>query len=658
MSKQDSANPVIGMICLNMIVKDEAHIIRETLTHLMKHIPIGYWVIDDTGSTDGTQEIIRSVFREAGIAGELYETPWENFGFNRSKAMEHAYNKSDYLLVWDADDSIEGQLILPSRLTADHYLFAFGNESGFRYSRAQLFNNRKRWKYNGVLHEYPSCIDNAGPPELVPGNYYFISGKSGSRSRDPKKYQKDAAVLEKALIEEPDNARYAFYCANSYKDAGDIANAVRWYKKVFHMNGWGEEKYVSSLHIWDMEKKPENLHYLVEAHAQSPERVENILRLVRHYGINGNTKLGLLYYSLVSDFYENRYTPSKLSQKLFASSDDHDFFLPYFVIITALRAGKKDLVVKMFRRIFTLSCTRLEPWWYKCLFFNMQFVVADLPLDLEFLWSMIRFREALPFRLDPPGEKAIADVIDRHRPLLGAAPASTSAPLSLKNKTSPQIFLSITSCKRLDLFQKTMNSILNCWTDLDQVDYFLCVDDNSSATDRTAMKTQYPWFQFVMKGPDEKGHRASMNIIWSTLKTLKPRYWIHLDDDFLFFRKGSYVREAADFLDRQAKTQTQTQTQTPIHQLLWNRNYCELWDWDLNGGVAIRGEPGFIEHEKSDTIHGKNCGYWPHYSFRPSMVRVDPILTLGNFDSPNTFFERDYADRWYAAGYQIGRAHV
>jgi hypothetical protein len=72
----------------------------------------------------------------------------------------------------------------------------------------------------------------------------------------------------------------------------------------------------------------------------------------------------------------------------------------------------------------------------------------------------------------------------------------------------------------------------------------------------------------------------------------------------------------------------------------------------MNGGVAIRGEPGFIEHEKSDTIQGKNCGYWPHYSFRPSMIRVDPILMLGNFDSPNLFFERDYADRWYAAGYR------
>ena len=47
-----------------------------------------------------------------------------------------------------------------------------------------------------------------------------------------------------------------------------------------------------------------------------------------------------------------------------------------------------------------------------------------------------------------------------------------------------------------------------------------------------------------------------------------------------------------------------------------------------------------------------NCSYWPHYSFRPSVCNVDTILKLGDFNSENTFFEKDYADKYYNNGYK------
>ena len=44
-------------ICLNMIVKNESHIILSTLKNVLEHINIDYWVISDTGSTDDTIDI-------------------------------------------------------------------------------------------------------------------------------------------------------------------------------------------------------------------------------------------------------------------------------------------------------------------------------------------------------------------------------------------------------------------------------------------------------------------------------------------------------------------------------------------------------------------------------------------------------------------------
>ena len=60
----------------------------------------------------------------------------------------------------------------------------------------------------------------------------------------------------------------------------------------------------------------------------------------------------------------------------------------------------------------------------------------------------------------------------------------------------PLLTLSITTCKRFDLFEKTINSIINCFEDIEKIDYWLCVDDNSSEEDRQKMMKKYPIFTF------------------------------------------------------------------------------------------------------------------------------------------------------------------
>jgi glycosyltransferase involved in cell wall biosynthesis len=89
-------------ICLNMIVKNEAHVIRRCLESVRPFIDT--WVIVDTGSTDGTQDIIRDYFKD--IPGELFERPWKNFGANRTEALALARQRGDYVFVIDADDEL------------------------------------------------------------------------------------------------------------------------------------------------------------------------------------------------------------------------------------------------------------------------------------------------------------------------------------------------------------------------------------------------------------------------------------------------------------------------------------------------------------------------------------------------------------------------
>lgn len=285
-----------------MIVKNESHIIQATLTHLLQVFPITYWVIDDTGSTDGTQEIIRNFFSTRGISGELYETPWRDFGWNRTQAFAHAYNKTDYVLVWDADDSVVGKLQLPASLTADSYKCIFGEADGFRYQRLQIFNNRRRWRYVGVLHEYPALVEGEPPATegTITGDYYFVSGRTGARNKNPLKYQHDAEVLEHALAEEPTNDRYMFYCANSYMNAGNPDKAIEWFKKRIAAGGWKEEIYVSAYETGCQYKKKGDIsnaiRYWLEAYEHNPQRGESLYELVKHYREKAQWHLAFFFY--------------------------------------------------------------------------------------------------------------------------------------------------------------------------------------------------------------------------------------------------------------------------------------------------------------------------------------------------------------------------
>ena len=73
-------------LCLNMIVKNEAAVIARCLASVRPIID--YWVIVDTGSTDGTQDAIRAFL--ADLPGELHERPWRDFAHNRTEALDLA----------------------------------------------------------------------------------------------------------------------------------------------------------------------------------------------------------------------------------------------------------------------------------------------------------------------------------------------------------------------------------------------------------------------------------------------------------------------------------------------------------------------------------------------------------------------------------------
>ena len=139
-------------ICLNMIVKNEKDVIRRCLDSVKSKID--YWVIVDTGSTDGTQEIIKEHLKD--IPGELHERPWKNFGHNRSEAVNLAQGKANYILFIDADDTIVFEPGFELEPTHDMFTMWRGSDS-FSYIKPQLARSGLPWRWVGVTHEYLDC---------------------------------------------------------------------------------------------------------------------------------------------------------------------------------------------------------------------------------------------------------------------------------------------------------------------------------------------------------------------------------------------------------------------------------------------------------------------------------------------------------------------
>ncbi len=711
-TRKSSKSYTIG---LNMIVKNESHIIEKTLENLCYYIDFDAYYISDTGSTDNTMDLIRAFFKKRNIPGHIEQVEWRDFGFNRTLALQMAFQKTDYLFIFDADDAIHGKFVMPRELTHDAYQLKLGES--FVYLRTLIVNNRKRWRFVGVLHEYIACVDKEESSHVIQGDYYVESGRSGSRNKDPNKYIKDAAVLERGFQEESNGGdrslaeRYAFYCAQSWMDAGPayIDKAIEWYQRVLTQNNWAQEKYYSALCLGDLYNKKgdkyNSLKYYCKTMEYDEERIEGVASTMEILRSDGN-------HVMVNALYHKYKNYNKFPQnKLFLATDKYQDVIEYNNSISAFYISDKRSGYECCKTILrhNIMAYHFMTSTYSNLGFYRQFFEEDSFAEVlrlfytvdHFLaviaskndsysdddienWTCLfaKVRDALvaPCRMLKveeeylPGASAdtipVEDEYSPHKPVISNyhllrpvdklpyleknMPAPNPSTIVVKRNRTPhsRIIITFTTCKRFDLFQQTVNSILNMWTDVGMIDYWYCVDDNSSEDDRNKMRKAYPWIDYYMKSPSEKGHRSSMNLIWDKLSELRPEYWIHMEDDFLFHTPGSYIHKA---------TQMMTDARNSgynVRQILYNRNYGEtVRDYKIQGHRILRRmahEVALHQYKVGGEFNYGNCHYWPHYSFRPSLIDVSAILTVGNYDSPNQFFEMDYAHRWMKIGFLSG----
>ena len=326
-------------LCLNMIVKNESKIITRLFDSVVDIIDC--YCICDTGSTDNTVQLIGEYFTEHGKPGRVIVEPFKNFEHNRTFALQACKDpansggvSADYILLMDADmvlmkgpdfvlEKFKEQL-----LTADVFHLFQGSDR-FSYKNVRIVKNNMGIKYWGVTHEVISSPDGTEYSQIERSTFFIDDIGDGGAKAD--KFERDIRLLTQGLVEKPNNDRYTFYLANSYRDSGNREKAIEMYKKRIANGGWFDEvwhSYYSIGRCYNWLGQPHSaITYWMLAYDYFPKRLENIYEIIHHYRNESKYKLAYEFYRIAQEQLKG-VDKSKIDY-LFLQNDVYDYKIDY-----------------------------------------------------------------------------------------------------------------------------------------------------------------------------------------------------------------------------------------------------------------------------------------------------------------------------------------
>lgn len=482
-------------ICLNMIVRNEAHIVHEVLDSVAPYITS--WVIVDTGSDDGTQHAIRAHMTTLGIPGHLHERPWRDFGHNRSEAIALARGHGDYIWVMDADDLLVGAPDF-SELSADVYQLQYGPD--VTYWRRQLFRDGLPWRYVGVLHEYADC-DTPFSEDKLKGEYYIESRRLGNRNLDPDKYLRDAEVLTAEVTRCPEDPRSVFYLAQSYYDAGDFVEAQHWYTRRSEMAGFDEEIFYSLLRIGDTMAHlnapwPEVQQAYLRAWEFRPGRAEPLYAIARSYRVEGRHVLGHLFAARASA------VPFPDEDVLFVAAEVHTWRALDEQAVCGSWIGRHDETVQLCEKILRRNDVPED---------DRQRIVGNRDFSAPMIMESM---------------SVYPDAIVR-----GLGVGSRDGDVTVTVVAGPDRAAT----------ERTLNSFLRCCSDVEMIGPVLVMDIGLSAQDLDVLHMLYPFAEFRQLPPGARPGQIRDEIT--------SRYWLYLGMGWQFFVGDAYVNRLLGVLN-------------------------------------------------------------------------------------------------------------
>lgn len=208
-----------------------------------------------------------------------------------------------------------------------------------------------------------------------------------------------------------------------------------------------------------------------------------------------------------------------------------------------------------------------------------------------------------------------------------------------------KITLTMTTCKRLLLFMKTIQSFFENCMDLDLIKEIIIIDDGSSDSDIKGMFTilsdcKYN-IKFIQK--KNKGHARSLNILFDNVKT---DYIFHLEDDWEFIKKDNFIRKGFKILDDNKKIKS-------VIMRNWIEQGCKQNDLQkTKTGIKY-----YIHNYNGQKFIKGEVNTYPGYSLNPSLQNISDIKKIGKFENKE-LFELRFAYRYFSYDYKVALTEI
>ena len=231
----------------------------------------------------------------------------------------------------------------------------------------------------------------------------------------------------------------------------------------------------------------------------------------------------------------------------------------------------------------------------------------------------------------------------------------------IKNKKNINVALAITIGETFETFEKTINSFINCCSDLNKIDYWFSTDELTSMNDQPKIKKTYPFLNLLNHKSRNKTISCT-NAIRNEAISKGANFLIYIESGNFFVQKKNYVSESLKIFSEDNN----------YGQVLFNRNYQDDHKEKKYGGTIKYTNDGlrYVLHEydpvnstnsqQSTVNSGLTCSsdtksttlkHWPHFSIKPSVIRVSALEKIGLFtNSPD--YEKEFALDYVANGFK------
>jgi hypothetical protein len=237
-------------------------------------------VICDIGSTDGTPEGVLEAF--ADVPGQLFRDEWRDDGTNRTRLLERAHGKADYLLLLEPDHSLLVREQLGT-LDADAYVLPF-LDSRVR-SLPMLIRGDRPWRAVGAIHASLVCDE---PYEVKQLDGLLVRADRPEPLRT--QHLTDELARAETVAGESGDRNHLFDLAELHRDLGDHEQAVRLYERRLRLGGPPDQLWEAMYRHAELVSEGDwelGVNLLLETWEFLPSRPEPLWSLAHGYRVRG-----------------------------------------------------------------------------------------------------------------------------------------------------------------------------------------------------------------------------------------------------------------------------------------------------------------------------------------------------------------------------------